>query len=159
MKALQHLKELALEYDRRKYPNTPDRYRALPRYSENTSNGLTKSVIDFIRLNNWQAERIAVTGKQIDTRKQYTDTIGRNMQVGSVKWIKGSMQAGTADISATINGRSIKIEIKCKATGDRYQSKEQKLYQHEVERSGGIYLVVREFSDFYQWYNNFIHTL
>lgn len=156
--ALQHLKELALEHDRRKYPNTPDRYRAMHKYSDKTANGLTKAVIDFLRLNNWQAERIAVTGRQVDTRKTYTDVIGRTMQVGSVKWIKGSMQRGAADISATVKGRSVKIEVKCKASGDRYQSEEQKRYQEEVERAGGIYLIVREFDDLYQWYYRFLNS-
>jgi hypothetical protein len=158
MKALQHLNDLALEHDRRKYPNTPDMYRALPKYSDSTANALTKAVIDWIRYNDGQAERIAVSGRQIDTRKTYTNILGRTEQVGSVKWIKGSMQSGTADISATLKGRSVKIEIKCKATGDRYQSEGQKAYQKQIESAGGLYLTVRDFEDFYNWFNYFINS-
>lgn len=158
MSGIQHLKDLAHAYDRQKYPNTPDHCRVLPKYSDSTANGLTKAVIDFLKLNNWQAERIAVTGRQIDTRQFYIDAIGRTKQVGSVKWIKGSMQTGTADISATIKGRSIKIEIKCLATGDRCQSEKQRQYQNEIEHSGGIYLIIRTFDQFYEWYYNFIKS-
>nr|HMP31833.1 hypothetical protein [Saprospiraceae bacterium] len=59
-------------------------------------------------------------------------------------------------ISATIKGRSIKIEIKCAATGDRYQSEDQKNYQSMIESAGGIYIIVKDFQGFYDWYLKFV---
>ena len=76
---------------------------------------------------------------------------------GVTKMIPGSSTKGTADISATIKGRSVKIEVKCAATGDRYQSDDQKAYQKAVESAGGVYIIVRDFESFYNWYNQFIN--
>ncbi len=78
----------------------------------NSANELTKAVIKFIRLSGGQAERISVTGRTINTRKTYTDILGHHKQIGSVKYIPSAMTKGSADISATIQGKSIKIEIK-----------------------------------------------
>jgi len=158
MTALKHLKEMALEYDRKRYPNTPVRYLAPPKYSDKNGNTIAKAIIDFLKFNKFHCERIAVTGRQVDTRQTYTDAIGRTRTIGSVKWIKSSMQTGTADLSATIRGLSVKIEIKCAATNDRIQSKSQKQYQKQIEQSGGIYLIIRDFEQFYHWYNHFMKT-
>lgn len=157
MNAIQILNGIALKTDRAKYPNMPDHCRPKPKYSDRTTNGLTKCVVDWLRFNGYQAERIAVTGRQIDNREVVSDVIGRQRIIGTTKWIKGSMQTGTADISATIKGRSVKIEVKCAATRDSIQSPAQKQYQKEVEQAGGVYLIVRDFQGFYQWYIYFIH--
>ena len=68
------------------------------------------------------------------------------------KWTPGQSTKGTADISATIRGRSVKIEIKWK--NDR-QSDVQKEYQASIERAGGVYIIVRTFDDFVEWYEQF----
>lgn len=97
-------------------------------------------------------------GRRIDKRKTHTDCIGRTRTIGNVEWIKRSGQVGTADISSTILGRSVKIEVKCEATGDRYQSQGQKEYQEEVEAAGGIYVIARTFQGFYEWHKEFINN-
>jgi len=89
----------------------------------------------------------------LDNRKTYTDVIGRTKTIGSTKYIPTSGTKGSADISATINGRSVKIEVKWKA--DR-QSKDQKAYQEQVERAGGVYYIAKDFDSFYAWFNEFI---
>jgi hypothetical protein len=60
------------------------------------------------------------------------------------------MTVGTADISATIRGRSVKIEVKI---GRDRQSDAQKRYQASIEAAGGIYYIARNIDDFMQWYN------
>lgn len=155
--AIDILKNLAKRNNTIQYPNVPVHAIPDPKYTDKTSNGLTKCVIDWIRLNGYQAERINSTGRQIDNRETVRDVLGNSRLIGSVKWVKGSSQVGTADISATIKGRSVKIEIKCKATGDNYQSDEQKKYQSDIERAGGVYIIARTFDDFYQWYNVFVN--
>lgn len=153
---IKSLTNLTLTDLRNKYPNIPEYAIPIPKYSDRSSNGLTKCVIDWINFNGYQAERINSTGRQLDTRKTTIDATGMTRTIGSVKWIKGSSQIGTADVSATIRGRSVKIEIKCKATGDDYQSQGQKDYQSQIERAGGIYIIVRTFQGFYDWYSKFI---
>jgi hypothetical protein len=146
--ALQKLKILAVEHKRMKYPNLPDHAIPITKYKDNTANGLTRCVIDFLKFNGQQAERISTTGRYIDNRRTITDVIGYKKVIGSGKWIPTSGKKGSADISATIYGISVKIEIK---TTDR-QSPAQKKYQQQVERAGGIYLIVRRFEDFYKWF-------
>lgn len=153
--AIKALEQLAYEANKKRYPSNP--YPIKPKYSDSTSNGLTKSVIDFIKLNGFHAERINSTGSARDTRKKVIDVLGRSREIGSVTWIKSTNQKGTADISATLQGKSIKIEIKCAASRDRYQSEAQKLYQKQIEDSGGVYIVVRTFEQFYNWFNSFNH--
>jgi hypothetical protein len=140
-KGLDALKLLSMQVKRAKYPNVP--YLVKSKYTDNTTNDLTLCVIDWINLNGYQAERINSVGTKVR----------RN---GKEIWIKGSSTTGTSDISATIKGRSVKIEIKCAATGDRYQSEDQKEYQRKIEAAGGIYIIVRDFQGFYEWYKNFI---
>lgn len=149
--SVKDLEQFAFKKIRKIYPNVPAHAILKPKYTERTSNGLTRCVVDLINLCGFQAERINSTGRPIDTRKESSLGI-----IGDVKWIKSSSKTGTADISATIKGRAVKIEIKCKATGDRYQSEGQKTYQKEVERAGGIYLIVREFDDFFFWLKSFL---
>ncbi|MBC7748654.1 MAG: hypothetical protein H7Z76_08805 [Methylotenera sp.] len=150
------LEQLALDKLKLRYPNNP----YLPKlvYSDATSNALTKCVIDYIELKGHHAERINSTGRQIDNRKTSIDVLGNQRTIGSVKWIKSSGKVGTADISSTIKGRSVKIEIKCEATGDNKQSKGQIDYQKQIEAAGGIYLIVRNFNQFYEWLNDFVKS-
>ncbi|WP_264552775.1 hypothetical protein [Flavobacterium sp. N2038] len=136
------LEALALKRTKEQYPNFP--YPPKQSYRDDKTNDLTRCVIDFVNLNNYQAERINSTGQQINLN-------------GKTKWIKGSGQVGTSDISATIKGRSIKIEIKCEGTRDNYQSKDQIEYQKQIERAGGVYIVIRNFTQFYDWFNAFVN--
>lgn len=153
-KSVKILEEIALDKLKERYPNNP--YYPKVTYTDATTNGLTKCVVEFINLNGFQAERINSTGAIKDGRKTSTDVLGNIRTIGSVQWIKGSGKTGTADISATIKGRSIKIEIKCEATGDNKQSKGQIEYQKQIERAGGIYIIVRNFTQFYEWFNDFV---
>ena len=132
-----------------RYPNTPQEYITFKPMKANSANELTKAVIKFIRLSGGQAERISVTGRTINTRKTYTDILGHRKTIGPVKYIPSAMTKGSADISATIQGKSIKIEIKW---GKDRQSPAQANYQAEIEKAGGIYLIVHTFDQFYDWY-------
>lgn len=156
MTPINRLKQLALELNRKQYPSFPDQYRVIHKYTDTTANGLTRCVIDWITLNGGQAERITNTGRMIDNRKTYTDVVGRTKTIGSTKWIPGTGKNGTSDISATIRGRSVKIEVKI---GKDRQSDDQRTYQIEVEQAGGVYLIVKNFKDFVIWYDNFVLSL
>lgn len=116
----------------------PERFKDMkPKtYDPKTANGLTKMICDWIKYNGGQAERISTTGRYIVAQK---------------KWIKGSGTKGSADISATIQGKSVKIEVKI---GKDRQSDDQKRYQEMIERAGGIYYIAKDFDSFYEWYNN-----
>ncbi|NDV15576.1 hypothetical protein GO009_06010 [Muricauda sp. TY007] len=149
---------LSMELQRKQYPTIPEHARPKPKYTDKTSNGLTKCIIDWINFNGYQAERINSMGRPLDTRKSVKDVLGRTRTVGSIKWVKGQSQNGTADISATIKGRSVKIEVKCQGSGDRYQSQAQKEYQKSIEKAGGVYIIARTFQGFMNWYDRFVNA-
>lgn len=119
-----------------KHPDFP--YPVKPKYRDDSANGLTKCIVDFLNYSGWLAERINNTGMKVSTKN-------------GEKWIKGSGLNGTADISAIIKGRSTKIEIKI---GADYQKHEQKIYQKKVESAGGIYFIVGNFREFIEKYKN-----
>ena len=112
MTAIAELKELYLKDHRERYPSLPPYARVVKKYNTKTSNGLTIAIIDYLRLSGCQAERISNTGKLLDNTKVVTDVLGHTRTIGSTKWIKGSGVNGSADISAVIRGRGVKLEIK-----------------------------------------------
>jgi hypothetical protein len=156
MKPLDILRELKLNASIKDHPNVPRYAIALPKYTDTTANGLTKCIIDYLQLSDHQAERINTMGRPIDNRKQVTDVLGRTKTIGSMTWGKSTATRGSADISATIQGRSVKIEVKI---GKDRQSQDQKTYQAMVEKSGGQYWIVKNFDDFMKKYDDFLESL
>ena len=130
--ALQRLNNLSYQSKIEQHPNMP--IKAIPRtkYADTSANELTKSVIDFLSLKGHYATRIQSQGQKRGNVMTY-----------------GTTQKGTADIHACINKIHISIEIKY---GKDKQSEFQKSVQKEVELSGGIYLLIRDFEQFYKFY-------
>jgi hypothetical protein len=155
MKPLDILKKLKLNESIKKRPNVPlyALESALPKYTDKTANGLTRCILDFLELCDYQVERINTMGRPIDNRKQVTDVLGRTKTIGSMTWGKSTATKGSADISATIEGLSVKIEVKI---GKDRQSEYQKIYQANIEKAKGQYWIVKNFADFYEKYQNFL---
>ena len=153
MNAVARLKHKAREYTKTKAPSLPDHAVVVRRYSDKTANGLTKCILDWLRFHGHQAERISNTGRVIDRRRKLQDVVGITRLVGSLEWVPGTGTKGTADVSATINGRSVKIEVK---VGKDRQSPSQKRYQQKVEDAGGFYMIARRFDEFMEWYEQYI---
>ena len=147
--ALKALEALYMADHRQRYPNMPEYARTCKKYRDDSSNSLTKSIIDFLNMSGHLAERINTCGRYVDQSQTFTDVLGKTRTIGTGQWLPTSGIRGSADISATINGRSVKIEVKQK---DK-QSEDQKRYQQRIEAAGGIYLIVRNFTEFYEWYN------
>jgi hypothetical protein len=151
MKAINILKQLDFEDKKRKYPSVPDFAITPHDYKDKKANGLTRCIIDWIKLNGGQAERINTIGKPVDKTKIYVDVVGFKRRIGNVEWQPSTATKGSADISATIRGRAVKIEVKIGA--DR-QSEHQKKYESDVTSAGGIYYIAKDFQSFYEWYND-----
>jgi len=135
--------------NQQRHPNTPPKYLASSKYRDDTANGLTKCIIDFIRFDGGQAERINTMGVPVDTRQEVTDIMGHRRTIGSTQWRPSGGTTGSADISATIRGRSVKIEVKI---GHDRQSDAQRKYQASVEQAGGVYYIAQNFTEFVSWY-------
>lgn len=147
--AVKALEDVAYKANMMKYPHFP--YPVKVKYRDDTANGLTRCIIDYLHFNGCQAERINTTGRPIDERRVVSDVAGHQRQIGSIRWIRGSGTNGSADISATIQGRSVKIEIK---VGRDVQSDAQRQYQASIEAAGGIYYIARDFASFVNWYRS-----
>jgi hypothetical protein len=147
----QRIESLSIADKHAKYPSMP--YINATKYSDSTANGLTKAIKDFLNLSGHQAERVSSMGRTLDNRKTVQDVLGRNIRVGSTQYIPGTSTNGTADISAIIHGRSVKIEVKI---GKDRQSDAQRQYEEDVTRAGGVYFIARNFDEFIEWYDEFI---
>ena len=144
-KALLH--ELKLQRYAITHPNFPQDYIPKTMYKDSTANGLTRAICDYINYNGYQAERINTMG----TAREKKTTAGK---VIGVTWTKGTSTAGSADISATIKGRSVKIEVKI---GKDRQSEAQKRYQENIEKAGGTYCIAKDFDSFVEFFNDFVN--
>ena len=145
------LKALELEILKDKSTMNP-RYLEdlLTDWNDNSANSLTKSIEFYINANGFQAERINTMGVYREGKKIQ---VGENTRQLKGKWTPSTSTKGSADISATIRGRSVKIEVKY---GKDKQSEVQKRYQESIELAGGTYFIARNFDEFIIFYNNFI---
>lgn len=143
------IREAILAHDRLKYPAIPEHCRPQPKVKEGSANDLTRTVIEFLRSEGWQVERINTTGRYIQGQTVKREYGGVQHMPG--RWIKGSGSRGSADISATIRRRSVKIEIKF---GKDRQSDKQREYQADVERAGGVYWLVSDLDGFLEQYDS-----
>ena len=146
MTPLQQLQQLDLADQRRRFPNLPETLIIKTVYSDKTANALTKAIIRWVELNGGQAERISTQGTFIKGKVVGVGMYGVKQLQG--KYVPTQGVKGSADISAIISGRSVKIEVKMK---DK-QSPAQIAYQLAIERAGGQYWLVRSFDEFInQW--------
>ncbi len=133
---VKELEQLYTDYLASKYDKTPPFAIPKPKFRDDTTNGLTKCITAYCKIKGIFIERVANMGRMVGN-----------------KWIKGQGRNGTADLHAIHNGKPLKIEVKCKATKDR-QSEAQKKYQQDVEDAGEVYIIVRDFKDFYNYLNS-----
>ena len=141
---LSELTRLATLHKVAKYPNVP-LHAIVPvkAFKDGTANELTRAIETFIRLTGNYADRINNTGIY-DTR--------------TGKWRKGGTRKGIADIMASKKvehgGRtfSITVAIEVKIGRDRL-SEHQKRCKEEIERSGGVYIIAKEWDGFFAEWN------
>ena len=101
-----------------------------------TANGLTNYIINFVNWSGFRATRISTTGRKIGD-----------------KWIKGTTRKGTADISLTVKGKAIMIEVK---VGSDKPSEHQLKEQAKERAAGGMYEFVRNPEEFLEIYDKIL---
>lgn len=117
-----------LELKKLKFPNQP--YLCKKSLRDDTANGLTACISAWCSVNGSHFQRVNTTG-------QYDYKLGRYRRSGSTK--------GVADIMIVHNGKVFNIEVKM---GKDKQSKDQIKMQESIEKSGGIYMIVKSYDDF-----------
>ncbi len=129
------LEAMATTNARQKYPTIPAHALAPRKFRDDTANNLTTCIVTYISLNGGFASRINNQGT-------YNTKLNR--------FIPGTSRKGLADIIAAYRGLSLHIEVKI---GRDKLSKYQKSVRIDVERSGGLFYVAHNFSEFKEWFD------
>lgn len=115
-------------------------------YNDTTSNGLTNCIIDWINYSGGHAMRINTQGQ---VRKEKIElAFGNKREI--VRFTPSTTAKGTFDITATINGRSVKIEVKI---GRDRMSEAQLRQQAKEEAAGALCFIARDMQSFVEWFN------
>ena len=101
------------------------------------SNGLTQFIINYIMWSGYRATRINTMGRQING-----------------KFIPSATRKGSADISATVKGLSVMIEIK---VGKDKPRPEQLAEQQRERQAGGIYEFVSTPEGFFILFDSIVN--
>ena len=121
-------------------------------YSDTTSNGLTRCILDFLNFSGHWAVRVNVQGQaRVQRIPKFNILSGQVEQHEKVQWTKSMTKRGVPDIDAIIEGKPVKIEVKIK--GDRIRD-EQTEQGQRIEAAGGLYFVARNMPLFLDWYFN-----
>lgn len=145
----ERLQVLEYRHQREIYPSIPEHAIAKSKFSDSSANGLTKCIVSFLNFSGHFAERINTMGVY-RAAKKVKDVDGITRTVGKGTYTKSTSTNGSSDISATISGRSVKIEVKY---GKDRMSEAQKEYAARTAAAGGIYYVARDFDSFIEWYD------
>ena len=132
------LKELEKEFHAQKklsHPTVPEYALLTTKFSDDSANSLTASIMAFLKLKN-------CFGARVNTQGNYSQRLGKFITSGSTK--------GMPDISAIVKGRFVGIEVKFSKD---VQSDRQKVIQQQIEEAGGLYYIARDFESFQAWYN------
>jgi hypothetical protein len=105
----------------------------------NTAGGLTLFIVNFLNWSGHNATRISSAGRVLNGR-----------------YIYGQTRKGTADITSTIKGRSVKIEIK---VGKDKPSPHQLKEQIKERAAGGCYEFISTPEQFFEWYDGFVNSI
>ena len=136
------------EWFKIKYPHAyKDGFYLDPKLPKvNESNGLTTFICNYLSWKDHRATRINVSGRLVEGKEKQASGV----TLGVKKWIKSSTRKGTADISATIKGRSVMIEIK---VGKDKPREDQLLEQARERKAGGVYEFIKTPDEFFALYD------
>lgn len=134
-KHLTELEKLYLLDKIKKHPGLP--FQTGKKFSENSANALTDSIVYWIRLHGGSADRINNMGVYDAKRGMYRRAGTRN---------------GIADIIGTWQGKYLAVEVKY---GKDRLSEDQKKRRQEIIDAGGIYIVARSFDQFVEEWTEF----
>lgn len=114
-----------------------------------TANGLTKFILNYVNWNGYRATRISSAGRYIEAKNEKGHKIA-----GGGKFIPSTTRKGTADLSCTINGKSVMIEIKI---GNDKPSEFQLREQQRERAAGGVFEFISTPEDFILLYEKILN--
>lgn len=138
---LKELERLANERKREQHPTIP--VHALPKvtFTDQTTAGLTIAVVECFRLHGFFATRI-------DSKGTYNQALKR--------FIPSNQKKGLPDVFAQAPGLPpVWVEVKCAATKDRLKPHQVEVID-QLQQSGAIVTIAKDFDSFYQWFKETI---
>lgn len=117
-----------------------------------SASAIEKNIINYIKLTGHQAEKRAVTGREI---------VGKDIQtpLGVIKgkrtYIPSTGTKGASDVSAILYGIAVSIEVK---KGRDTQKPDQKKYEQAVKSAGGFYFIAKDEDDFLVKWNELLEN-
>jgi len=129
-------------------PSIPVNYIVGTKYTEKNANDIEKAIERFARIVGFHAERTKTQGRKMDAVWKQVD--GGRVQVSKEKFVTSTARKGSSDMKLVIPDIGfVACEIKF---GRDTQKADQKKYQYDIEKNGGIYLIVKSFEEFLIWY-------
>ena len=124
-------------------------------YTDKTSNGLARMIVDWMNLCNTSfGTRMSVEGRVIEGKK-FTDVLGNKKQMAS-KRIPSSNLPGSFDV--TCCSFSVRLEVEIKIGRDVIRPDQLK-FKDRIETAGGAAIIVTSWEDFYSQWKLFILDL
>lgn len=112
-------------------------YTPPPMPSVAKANGLTKYITNFLFWKGHRATRVNVQGRVVKG-----------------KWIPSSTRKGSADISATVFGKSLMLEVKVGKDRPRHEQLQE---QERERKAGGIYEFISTPEQFLELYDKLVN--
>lgn len=140
---LKDLSEAKAKFDKKSYPSVPDYAVPRTKFSDKTAGGLTTAIKTFCEIYGIFCQRTGSEGRY-RPGKQVTDVLGRVKQMKGT-WLPGT-SVGQGDLTVVFKGVYIAVEVKI---GKDRQSEVQKKFEDTLTRSGGNYIIVKSWDDFY----------
>lgn len=148
------LRLLKLEHIKR---TTPAAFEAsggytmkVPPYCDQTTNGLTRCILDFLNYSGHWATRVNTQGQARIKKIPRYSIFSRKVEYSDkVRYTKSTTAKGTPDISSIIAGCGVQIEVK--AGKDKIRD-EQTVQGQRITEAGGLYFIAHDMPLFLAWY-------
>lgn len=117
------------------------------KFSDNSANELTKSILAYFELIGWKAWRQASEGRFIQG-KEYTDVLGHKKQEKGFYIPRSKGGKGAPDLMAIQKGTGKLFGCEIKHGKDRMHDDQNK-FKKEMEESGGVFIIARSWDGFF----------
>ena len=117
---------------------------------------LEKAIVKYLKFLGHSASKVSTQGTWVKGKKgiRMASSLGKAESFDTGRYIPGGGRKGASDISSTVYGISVEIEVKF-SKGDRL-SKEQIAYSAEIQKAGGFFLVAKNFDEFYDDFHDLL---
>ena len=144
MRESQILNESYAKFMAKEHPTMPSYAYAKASFkmTKNKETVILDKIMKFLK---WEGQ----LGVIVDSAAHYSKGVGM--------YVKSKTTVGCSDMIACLNGHFYAIELKrVYDKGKDRQSEHQKKFERRVGEALGVYVIVTDFMNFYEWYKTII---